>query len=303
MAKYSNTAVIIPCKDEAIAIAKVIKDYKKSLPGCKVYVYDNNSSDNTSKVAEKAGAIVGSERRAGKGNVVRRMFSEIDADYYLMVDGDDTYEASAAPDLIKAVVEGNDMVVGVRSGALKKHERSGHAFGNTVFNMLYNLSLGQEFSDIFSGYRGFSRRFVKSFPALSSGFEIETELSAHASQLRLPVVEIPTRYSDRAEGSESKLSTFRDGARILKTIIVLMKEYKPLYFFGIAGLLGVLLAVGIFIPVLLEYLETGEVTRFPTAVLCTGIFVISMLSVTAGVVLDSIRRFRAEVKRMFYNTA
>lgn len=302
MAKYSNTAVIIPCKDEAIAIAKVVKDFKKSLPGCKVYVYDNNSSDNTSDVAKKAGAVVGFERRPGKGNVVRRMFSEIEAEIYLMVDGDDTYEAAAAPKLVDAVIEGHDMVVGVRSGALEKHERSGHAFGNTAFNMLYNMSLGQEFSDIFSGYRGFSRRFVKSFPALSSGFEIETELSAHASQLRLPVTEIPTKYSDRAEGSESKLSTFRDGTRILKTIIVLLKEYKPLYFFGLAGIMGALFSILLFVPVLIDYLETGTVSRIPTAVLCTGIMVLSMLCITAGVVLDSIRRFRAEVKRMFYNS-
>ena len=302
MAKYSNTAVIIPCKDEAIAIAKVIKDFKKSLPGCTVYVYDNNSTDNTSEVARKAGAVVGSERRAGKGNVVRRMFSEIDAEIYVMVDGDDTYEADAAPDLVDAIVQGNDMSVGVRSGALEKHERSGHALGNTAFNMIYSMSLGQEFSDIFSGYRGFSRRFVKSFPALSSGFEIETELSAHASQLRLPVVEIPTQYSDRAEGPVSKLSTFGDGARILKTIIILMKEYKPLYFYGFIALCGAVLSVGLFLPVFLDYLRDPDTSLIPTAVLSSGIMTVAMLSATAGVVLDSIRRFRAEVKRMFYNS-
>ena len=301
LTKYKHVAVIITCKDEAIAIAKVVKDFKTHLPGCSVYVYDNNSADDTAKVAKKAGAIIGFESRPGKGNVVRRMFSEIEAEIYLMVDGDDTYEAAAAPNLVDAIASGNDMVVGIRSGALESHERKGHAFGNSMFNTIYSMSLGQDFSDIFSGYRGFSRRFVKSFPALSSGFEIETELSAHASQLRLPVTEIPTEYSDRAEGSESKLSTFRDGSRILKTIIVLLKEYKPLYFFGAIGLLGAILSVLVFLPVFMAYLDNPDQSIVPTAVLSTGIMIVSMLSATAGVVLDSIRRFRAEVKRMIYN--
>jgi len=299
--KYSDVAVIIPCMNEEIAIAKVVKDFKAALPGCSVYVYDNNSTDKTSEVAKKAGATVGFEPRPGKGNVVRRMFSEVESEIYLMIDGDDTYDPKAAPEIVKTVRNNIDMVVGTRSGALEKHERSGHAFGNSMFNLLYNLSLGQEFSDIFSGYRGFSRRFVKSFPALSQGFEIETELSAHASQLRLPVREIPTKYSDRAEGSESKLSTFKDGARILKTIIVLMKEYKPLYFFGFIGLMGMVLSVLIFLPVFSAYVKDPQVSIVPTAVLSTGIMLIAMLSFTAGVILDSIRRFRAEVKRMFYN--
>ena len=301
MAKYSDVAVIIPCMNEEIAIGKVIKDFKTSLPGCKVYVYDNNSTDDTAKVAKKAGATVGFEPRPGKGNVVRRMFSEIESEIYLMIDGDDTYDPNAAPQIVEAVRNDVDMVVGTRSGALEKHERSGHAFGNSLFNTLYNLSLGQEFSDIFSGYRGFSRRFVKSFPALSIGFEIETELSAHASQLRLPVQEIPTKYSDRAEGSESKLSTFKDGARILKTIIVLMKEYKPLYFFGFIGFLGMLFSIFLFLPVYMAYLQNPGISLIPTAVLSTGIMLVAILTITAGVILDSIRRFRAEVKRMFYN--
>lgn len=287
--------------NEEIAIAKVVKDYKAALPGCVVYVYDNNSTDKTAEVAKKAGAIIGYEPRPGKGNVVRRMFSEIDSEIYLMIDGDDTYDPKAAPKLVEAVRGNVDMVVGTRSGALEKHERSGHAFGNSLFNVLYNLSLGQDFTDIFSGYRGFSKRFVKSFPALSSGFEIETELSAHASQLRLPVLEIPTQYSDRAVGSESKLSTFKDGSRILKTIIVLMKEYKPLYFFGFIGFLGMLFSIFLFLPVYLAYLDNPNVSLVPTAVLSTGIMLVAMLSITAGVILDSIRRFRAEVKRMFYN--
>ncbi len=288
--------------NEAVTIAKVISDFKKSLPGCTVYVYDNNSTDNTADIAREAGAIVGFERRAGKGNVMRRMFSHIEADIYVMVDGDDTYDAEQAPALVaKLEEEGADMVVATRMGATEKHERAGHAMGNRLFNVLYNGLFGKEFSDIFSGYRAMSRRFVKSFPALSAGFEIETELSVHATQLRLPVAEIPFHYKDRPEGSESKLSTLKDGTRILKTIVVLLKEYKPLYFFGYIGAAGILLSIVLAIPLFAEFTRTGEVSRLPTAVLCTGIMIVSMLTVTAGVVLDSIRRFRAEMKRMFYN--
>lgn len=295
-------AVLVPCKDEAPTIKAVVEDFRNSLPGCDVYVYDNNSTDETARIAAEAGAIVGREARPGKGNVMRRMFSEIEADIYIMVDGDDTYDAGQAPVLVsKLVDEEADMVVGARMGALDAHQRAGHAFGNRMFNRLYTTLFGKEFSDIFSGYRVFSRRFVKSFPAVSAGFEIETELSVHASQLRLPVAEIALPYKDRPEGSESKLSTFRDGARILKMIIVLLKEYKPAYFFGAIGMAGALLAVALAIPLLIEYSQTGLVSRIPTAILCTGIMVISMLTVTAGVVLDSIRRMRAEIKRMFYN--
>ncbi len=288
--------------NEAVTIAKVVKDFQKSLPGCKVYVYDNNSTDETAKVAKEAGAIVGYETRAGKGNVIRRMFSQIEADIYVMVDGDDTYDASQAPELVEKLKERSaDMVVAARAGATEKHERAGHAFGNRAFNVIYSMLFGRDFTDIFSGYRAFSRRFVKSFPALSAGFEIETELAVHASQLRLPVEEIAFPYKDRPEGSESKLSTFRDGARILKTIIVLLKEYKPLYFFSGVGLCGVMLSLALAIPVFAEFAKDGQVTQVPTAILCTGIMVVSMLSFTAAVILDSIRRFRAEVKRQFYN--
>lgn len=302
MARDKTIAVLVPCKNEAQTIRAVVEDFRTSLPGCTVYVYDNNSSDDTAKIAEEAGAIVGKETRPGKGNVVRRMFAEIDADIYIMVDGDDTYDATQSAVLVNKLVEDDaDMVVGARMGALDKHQRAGHAFGNRMFNRLYTTLFGKEFSDIFSGYRAFSRRFVKSFPAVSAGFEIETELSAHASQLRLPVAEIPLLYKDRPEGSESKLSTFRDGGRILKTIIVLLKEYKPLYFFGAIGLCGILLAVVLSIPIFIEYQQTGLVSRIPTAMLCTGIVIVSMLTITAGVVLDSIRRMRAEIKRMFYN--
>lgn len=302
MARDRQIAILVPCKNEEITIRDVVEGFRRSVPGCTVYVYDNNSTDQTARVASEAGAIVGRERRAGKGNVVRRMFSEIDADVYVMVDGDNTYDASQAMKLVEMVLgEGIDMAVGARMGALDKHQRKGHAFGNRLFNTLYSRLFGQEFSDIFSGYRAFSRRFVKSFPAVSAGFEIETELSVHASQLRLPVAEIPLPYKDRPEGSESKLSTFRDGARILKTIVVLLKEYKPLYFFGGIGAVGATVSVLLSIPLFIDFARTGDVASIPTAVLCTGIMIVSMLSMTAAVILDSIRRMRAEIKRMFYN--
>lgn len=302
IAKTARIAVLVPCMNEEITIGSVVKDFKKALPDCTVYVYDNNSTDRTAEVAEKAGALIGYERRAGKGNVVRRMFTDVDADIYIMVDGDDTYDASSAPKLVDLLIsERADMVVGARIGADEKHQRAGHAAGNKLFNILYTSLFGREFTDIFSGYRVFSRRFVKSFPALSAGFEIETELSVHASQLRLPVAEIALPYKDRPEGSESKLSTIRDGARILKTIVVLLKEYKPLYFFGFVGLLGIAVALVLTTPLLIEYSRTGLVERLPTAILSTGIVVVSILSITAGVILDSLRRMRAETRRMFYN--
>lgn len=295
-------AVLVPCMNEALTIGEVVKGFRKSLPGCTVYVYDNNSTDGTAEIAEKAGAVVGRETRPGKGNVVRRMFSEVEADIYVMVDGDDTYDASSAQTLVnKLVNEEADMVVGARIGALDEHTRAGHAFGNRMFNRLYTSLFGREFTDIFSGYRVFSRRFVKSFPAVSAGFEIETELSVHASQLRLPVGEVALPYKDRPEGSESKLSTIKDGSRILKMVLVLLKEYKPIYFFGSVGLAGILLAVLLALPLLIEYSQTGLVSRIPTAILCTGIVIVSLLTITAGVILDSIRRMRAEIKRMFYN--
>lgn len=302
MVRDKAVAVLVPCKNEALTIRAVVEGFRKALPGCTVYVYDNNSTDGTAQIAREAGAVVGRETRAGKGNVVRRMFSEIDADIYLMVDGDDTYDAAQASLLVNTLVaEDADMVVAARIGATEKHQRKGHAFGNRMFNVIYSRLFGREFSDIFSGYRAFSRRFVKSFPAVSAGFEIETELSVHASQLRLPVAEVALPYKDRPEGSHSKLSTLRDGARILKTIIVLLKEYKPLTFFGSIGLAGIALAVILALPILIEYSRTGLVERLPTAILCTGITIVSMLTITAGVVLDSIRRMRAEIKRMFYN--
>ncbi|MFZ1814669.1 MAG: glycosyltransferase [Rhizobiaceae bacterium] len=301
-AREKQIAILVPCKNEAVTIRDVVESFHAYVPGCTVYVYDNNSSDETARIASEAGAVVGYEVRPGKGNVVRRMFSEIDADVYVMVDGDNTYDASQATQLINKVLQERiDMAVGARIGATEKHQRAGHAMGNRAFNVLYSWLFGQDFSDIFSGYRAFSRRFVKSFPAVSAGFEIETELSAHASQLRLPVAEIALPYKDRPEGSESKLSTFRDGARILKTVVVLLKEYKPLYFFGGIGVAGILFAMALAVPLVLEFGRTGLVERVPTAILSTGIVIVSILTITAGVILDSIRRMRAEIKRMFYN--
>ena len=302
MFEDKSIAVLVPCMNEDLTIGQVVKDFQQSLPNADIYVYDNNSSDDTAKVAREAGAIVREEKRPGKGNVVRRMFSEIDADIYVMVDGDDTYDGKNAQKIVEELINtGSDMVVGAREGAMDNHQRAGHATGNRIFNVIYTSLFGREFTDIFSGYRAFTRRFVKSFPALSAGFEIETELSVHASQLRLPVSEISFPYSDRPDGSESKLSTIKDGMKIMKTIIVLLKEYKPIYFFGIIGALGALLSIIVSIPLFIEYSQTGEVTRIPTAILCTGIMVVSMLTITAGVILDSIRRFRAEMKRLLYN--
>lgn len=300
--REKSIAVLIPCMNEAITIGSVVGNFGKALPDASIYVYDNNSTDETASVAREAGAVVGRETRAGKGNVVRRMFAEIDADIYVLVDGDGTYDAGQARALIdKLTSEEADMVVATRIGAHDSHARAGHAFGNRMFNRIYHAAFGRDFTDIFSGYRAFSRRFVKSFPAVSSGFEIETELSAHASQLRLPVAEIALPYRDRPEGSQSKLSTLRDGLRIFMTIIVLLKEYKPLYFFGAAGLAGTILSVLLATPLAIEYGQTGLVSRIPTAILCTGGVVVSMLAITAGVILDSIRRMRAEIKRLFYN--
>lgn len=298
----TNVAVLLPCKNEAKTVEKVVKDFSAALPDADIYVYDNNSDDDTVELAQKAGAITGFEMRPGKGNVIRRMFSEIEADIYVMADGDATYDAASAPMLIdKLLATQSDMVVGTRIGAIEHHSRAGHGAGNRIFNHLFTWIFGDEFTDIFSGYRVFSRRFVKSFPALSAGFEIETELSAHASQLRLPVCEIALPYYERPEGSESKLSTFGDGVKILKAFVILAKEYKPIYFFGLVGLLGLIFAGILSIPLFREFSQTGHVQGIAMGVLCTGIGIVSMLSVTAGVILDSIRRFRAETRRLIYN--
>lgn len=296
-----DIAVLLPCYNEEAAIAKVVLDFRRYLPGTRIFVYDNNSSDNTSEQAARAGAIVVPCRRQGKGNVVRQMFADIDADIYLMADGDGTYDASAAPGLIDALLEERaDMVVGTRRDVTKDAGRQGHAFGNRIFNMLYQSIFGNDFTDIFSGYRVFTRRYAKSFPAMSPGFEIETEMSVHASVLRLPVKEVECDYGVRGEGSESKLSTFGDGYKILRMMGRLMKETKPFLFFSYIaiGLVGISMFTAA--PVLYEYFTTGLVDKMPTWVLSMTMLLASMMVFMAGVILDSVARARNEQKRIHY---
>lgn len=300
----SSVAVLLPCYNEGLTIRKTTEDFKSVLPNAVVYVYDNGSTDNTANEARAAGAVVRKEEWPGKGNVVRRMFSDIEADIYLMADGDGTYDFQVAPQMVQKLVgEHLDMVVGIRQGVYANAHRAGHGFGNRIFNGLYRRLFGRMFNDIFSGYRVFSRRFVKSFPAVSSGFEIETEMSVHASQLRMPIAELPTRYCARTEGSTSKLRTVRDGLRILLTLLILYKEIQPLRFFGGLAVALSLTAVALSVPILLTYLETGLVPRFPTAILSTGLALMSGIFLTCGLILDSVARGRLEQKRMWYLTA
>jgi glycosyltransferase involved in cell wall biosynthesis len=294
-------AVLLPCYNEELTIGEVVLRFRETLPSAAIYVYDNNSKDLTALKARAAGAIVVREPRQGKGNVVRRMFADIDADIYVMADGDGTYAPEDAPQLINVLqTERCDMVVGTRRGVTDDAGRNGHAFGNRIFNRLYKGLFGTDFTDIFSGYRVFSRRFVKSFPAVSGGFEIETEMSVHASQLKLPVSEMALDYGRRPEGSSSKLSTFRDGARILWMFAMLVKETQPLRFFGTFALFSLAASIGLMIPVLIEFAETGLVPRMPTWVLSIGMLLLSMLAMMTGLILDSVSRGRAEQKRIFY---
>ena len=296
-----NIAVLLPCYNEETAIAQVVLDFRRALPGSRIYVYDNNSSDNTAQQATRAGATVVPSRRQGKGNVVRQMFADIDADIYIMADGDGTYDVSAAPNLIQTLIdERADMVVGTRNDVTIDAGRKGHAFGNTLFNKVYQTIFGNDFTDIFSGYRVFTRRFAKSFPAMSPGFEIETEMSVHASSLRLPVIEVGTHYGVRGEGSESKLSTFRDGFKILRMIATLMKETRPFLFFSYIALGLVGLSMFSAAPVLIEYFQTGLVERMPKWVLSMTMLLGSMMVFMAGVILDSVARGRNEQKRIHY---
>ncbi|MDH4030467.1 MAG: glycosyltransferase family 2 protein [Chromatiales bacterium] len=301
VARAPEIAILIPCYNEEAAIAAVVADFKAALPGAKVYVYDNNSADRTRSVAADAGAIVRSETRQGKGYVVRRMFADVDADVYLLVDGDATYDAACAPALIRQLLDGPlDMVNGARVSREDVKHRPGHQFGNRLLSGLVAWIFGNRFRDMLSGYKVFSRRFVKSFPALSAGFEIETELTVHALELAMPVTEVDTPYSDRAEGTESKLNTFRDGYRILKTIGIFIKEERPLQFFSAVAGVFALGAVILGLPVIVTYLQTGLVPRLPTAVLSTGLILLGALSLTAGLILDTVTRGRREAKRMRY---
>lgn len=294
-------AVLLPCYNEERTIGAVVRGFRAALPGAAIHVYDNNSSDLTAIEARAAGAIVVREPRQGKGNVVRRMFADIDADIYVMADGDGTYDPADAPLLVNTLLtERADMAVGTRRGVTDDAGRTGHAFGNRLFNGLYQFLFGRDFTDILSGYRAFSRRFVKSFPAVSGGFEIETEMSVHASMLRIPVCEIGLDYGRRPEGSHSKLSTFGDGFRILWMFAMLMKETRPARFFGALAGLFLLASAGFAVPVLYEYFATGYVARVPTWILSIGLLSLSMIMIVAGLILDLVARGRSEQKRIHY---
>ncbi|WP_246604935.1 glycosyltransferase family 2 protein [Aquisediminimonas sediminicola] len=296
-----RVAVVLPCYNEEAAIGRTVADFRAALPDAVIYVYDNNSRDRTVEVAKAAGAIVRSERGQGKGHVVRRMFADVDADIYVMADGDATYDAAAAPRLISRLLDEQlDMVVGARESEVQAAYRRGHRLGNAMLTGILTQLFGRSFSDILSGYRVFSRRFVKSFPVLSQGFEIETEISVHSLELRMPVAEEVTAYGARPEGSESKLSTYRDGWRILKTILNLFRLEKPILFFGLIGLALLLLAIGFAVPLVLTYLDTGLVPRLPTALLSTGLVILATLSFMTGLILDTVVRGRREVRRLFY---
>ena len=297
-----SIAVLVPCLNEEKTIAGVVESFRHALPDARCYVYDNASTDRTADEARAAGAIVRSEPAAGKGNVVRRMFADVEADVYVMVDGDGTYEAAAAPAMVERLVAGNlDMVVGARVPVEEESPyRRWHKFGNALLNRLINALFGGKFTDFYSGYRVMSRRLVKSFPAMSQRFEIEPELAAHCAHLRLPAAETPTRYVERPEGSLSKLRTFHDGARALFTIGLLLKEFHPFRFFTFVSALLGLAAVGLGIPLLMTFWETGLVPRLPTAVLCVGLGLAALGSLLSGAILDSVNRGRRESKRLAY---
>ncbi|MBB6221719.1 glycosyltransferase [Rhizobium leguminosarum] len=296
-----DIAVLLPCYNEAATIGPVVRGFRATLPDAAIHVYDNNSTDGTALQAMLAGAHVVRERRQGKGHVVRRMFADIDADIYIIADGDGTYTPGDAEELVRTLLtERADMVVGTRRGVHADAGRQGHALGNRLFNLLYRTIFGPDFTDIFSGYRAFSRRFVKSFPAVSGGFEIETEMSVHASRLKLPVSELELDYGRRPEGSHSKLSTFRDGGKILWMFAMLMKETRPFAFFSTISATFMLASLGFMAPVLAEYFQTGLVSRMPTWVLSMALMMISFMLFTAGVILDSVARARAEQLRIHY---
>jgi len=297
----TRTAVLVPCYNEEAAIAKVVADFRRILPDAQIYVYDNNSRDRTIEVARQAGAVVRTEPLQGKGNVVRRMFADIEADIYVLVDGDDTYDAASAPKMIEALKRDSlDMVNGSRVTKIEKAYRPGHRFGNWLLTGMVSWIFGSRFSDMLSGYRIMSRRYVKSFPALAAGFETETELTVHALELRMPIAEIPTPYKDRPEGSVSKLSTFKDGFRILWTIIVLVKEERPMQFFSLLAFLLAVIATLLMIPIVLHFMHTGLVPRLPTAVLAMGLMILAFLALACGLILDTVTRGRREMKRMRY---
>ena len=296
-----RVAVLVPCYNEEAAVATVVADFRKALPAAEVYVYDNNSTDRTATIAREAGAIVRSERRQGKGHVVRRMFADIEADIYVLVDGDATYDAPSAPCMIdKLLDEHLDMVVGLRVDQSQAAYRRGHRMGNRLFTGFLASTFGHAFKDMLSGYRVFSRRFVKSFPVLSDGFEIETEFAVYALELSLPAAEVETPYYARPEGSFSKLNTWQDGLRIFNMMLKLNRSERPLRFFSAIGIVLALLSIALGLPVVITYLETGLVPRLPTALLSVGLVVLSALSLTCGLILDAVSRGRKEQKRLAY---
>lgn len=297
-----DVAVLIPCFNEALAIARVIRDFRTALPHARIHVFDNASTDRTVEIAREAGAIVRTVGLRGKGNVVRRMFADVDADIYVLVDGDATYDASSAPVMIERLLnEGADMVVGARKDDnLTGAYRNGHRLGNRMLTGCVSMIFGGTFTDMLSGYRVFTRRYVKSFPALSAGFETETELTVHALELRMPWSEVDTPYSTRPEGSESKLSTYKDGLRILRMILRLFVAERPLHFFGLVGALSLVTGIAIAVPLLTTYLATHEVPRLPTALLSTGLALVAVISLVCGLIMDAVTRGRREMKRLFY---
>ena len=296
-----RVAILIPCYNEALTIAAIVRDFQACLPQSQIYVFDNNSTDGTARIAREAGAIVRNVAAQGKGSVVRRMFADIEADAYVMVDGDDTYDASIAPQLVEQLLrDGLDMVVGNRVSTEQTAYRPGHRFGNAMLTGFVSFIFGRTFTDILSGYRVFSRRYVKSFAAHSAGFEIETELTVHSLELRMPVAEVPTMYKSRPEGSVSKLNTYRDGVRILGTIFRLFKSERPLAFFSIGAVFCMLLSLFLAEPVVATYLETGLVPRLPTATLCAALMLFGVILLVCGIILDAVTKGRIEQKRFAY---
>ena len=297
-------AVLIPCYNESKTVEKVVKDYKKVLPDADIYVYDNNSTDGTDKIAKKAGAIVKYEYQQGKGNVIRSMFRDIEADCYLMIDGDDTYPSENAKEMCDLVLEGKaDMVIGDRlsSTYFTENKRPFHNFGNKIVRFLINKLFKNKVKDIMTGYRAFSYDFVKSFPVLSKGFEIETEMTIHAVDKNFKLVEIPVTYRDRPEGSVSKLNTYSDGLKVLKTIAVLFKEYKPMAFFGLVSLLCLVLSLILGVPVVIDYFNTGLVPRFPTLIVSGFALITALLFTITGIILQVIVKKHRQLYELYLN--
>jgi Glycosyl transferase family 2 len=296
-----RVAAIVPCHNEARAIDKVVRDLRHHVPGVDVYVYDNCSVDDTAEIARRAGAIVRHEHLKGKGNVVRRAFADIEADIYLMIDGDDTYDVAAAPEMIRILIEGHyDHVLGMRQQLVDAAYRPNHEWGNRILNKVVGTVFGTNVGDMLSGYRVFSRRFVKSFPAVSREFEIETELTVHTLHMRASTVTLPVGFRERAAGTESKLRTYRDGSKILGLILTLARHERPIAFYGLIAALSLALGLGLGLPVLAEYVETGSVPRLPTLVIAIGFAIIACSAMAAGLVLDGSRKTRQEMSRLAY---